>query len=95
VSTGSEAFPWEKGSAGLASSKPWGQMFRLPLSAVGRGELSRYDGTAFPSAGHSGEGKAGLGPAGARSESGIKPLAKPRFLFRFLPWRFAPVRVRW
>ena len=33
------SFFWEKGSVDGASSKPWGQVFRLPLSAVGRGEF--------------------------------------------------------
>jgi hypothetical protein len=37
-------FFWGKGSAGVASSSFWGQWFRLPLSAVGRGAPNRPGG---------------------------------------------------
>jgi hypothetical protein len=35
---------WEKKSADLASSSPWGWIFRLPLPAVGRAASNRPEG---------------------------------------------------
>ena len=75
----------EKGSAGGASSKPRGWMFRLPLSAVGRATSTRAKAPgAMPGWGSVGWLRFGLCRQGCKA--GIKPLAKPRYLFRFAPY---------
>jgi len=77
---------WGKGSADLASSNRWGQGFRLPLSAAGRGAsnrpwdrthgaqrhpLSRFQATK----GRSGKGDGGNGANRAAMQGRLDPFA--------------------
>jgi hypothetical protein len=78
----SSRFAWEEnGSAAVASSKPWGRVFRLPLSAVGWAAIKSDLITLSPWFG-GGAFQADLGPAGARSGA-ASSRSKTRHLFRY------------